>query len=119
MQLRCVIVDDDERFLDVARSSLERGGVIVVGVADSRAAAVQQVAALRPDVVLIDIRLGAESGFDVARDLVADGHAAWLIIISSLAEADYADLIAEAPVAGFLPKTELSAVAIHRVLGMA
>ena len=119
MQLRCVIVDDDERFLDVARASLERGGVIVAGVADSRVAAVQRVAALRPDFVLVDIRLGAESGFDVARDLVASGNATRLIMISSYAEADYADLIAEAPVAGFLPKTELSAVAIRRVLGLA
>ena len=113
MQLRCVIIDDDARFLDVARPSLERGGVIVAGVAGSRAAAVQRVAALRPDVVLVDIRLGAESGFDVARDLAASGHAARLIMISSHAEADYADLIAEAPVAGFLPKTELSAAAIR------
>ncbi len=119
MQLRCVIVDDDERFLDVARASLERGGVFVAGVADSRTAAVQRVAALHPDVVLIDIRLGADSGFDVARDLAASGTAAWLIMISSHAEIDYADLIAEAPVAGFLPKTELSAVAIRRVLGTA
>ena len=119
MQLRCVIVDDDERFLDVARASLERGGVIVAGVADSRVAAVQHVAALRPDFVLVDIRLGAESGFDVARDLAASGNASRLIMISSHAEADYADLIAEAPVAGFLPKTELSAVAIRRVLGLA
>ena len=118
MQLRCVIVDDDERFLDVARASLERGGVIVAGVADSRVAAVQRVAALRPDFVLVDIRLGAESGFDVARDLAASGNATGLIMISSHAEADYADLVAEAPVAGFLPKTELSAVAIRRVLGM-
>lgn len=119
MQLRCVIVDDDERFLDVARASLERGGVIVAGVADSRVAAVQRVAALRPDFVLVDIRLGAESGFDVARDLAASGNATRLIMISSHAEADYADLIAEVPVAGFLPKTELSAVAIRRVLGIA
>jgi DNA-binding NarL/FixJ family response regulator len=63
--------------------------------------------------------LGGESGFDVARDLAASGHADRLIMISSHAEADYADLIAEAPVAGFLPKTELSAVAIRRLLGMA
>ena len=119
VQLRCVIVDDDERFLDVVRGSLERGGVIVAGVADSRAAAVQRVAVLRPDFVLVDIRLGAESGFDVARDLAASGNATRLIMISSHAEADYADLIAEAPVAGFLPKTELSAVAIRRVLRMA
>jgi two-component system, NarL family, nitrate/nitrite response regulator NarL len=119
VQLRCVIVDDDERFLDVARASLERGGVIVAGVADSGVAAVQRVAALRPDFVLVDIRLGGESGFDVARDLAASGNATRLIMISSHAEADYADLIAEAPVAGFLPKTQLSAVAIRRVLGMA
>lgn len=119
MQLRCVIVDDDERFLDVARTSLARGGVTVAGVAASRAAAVQRVTALRPDVILVDIRLGAESGFDVARDLAAQGHADRLIMISSHAEADYADLITEAPVAGFLPKTELSAAAIRRVLGMA
>jgi DNA-binding NarL/FixJ family response regulator len=118
VQLRCVIVDDDARFLDVVRDSLERGGVVVAGVAGSRTAAAQRVAALRPDVVLIDIRLGAESGFDVARDLAASGHATWLIMISSHAEVDYADLIAEVPVAGFLPKTELSAVAIRRVLGM-
>jgi hypothetical protein len=40
-------------------------------------------------------------------------------MISSHAEADYADLIAEAPVAGFLPKTELSAAAVRRLLGLA
>lgn len=118
MQLRCVIVDDDENFLDVARASLERGGLIVAGVAGSRAAAVQRVGALRPDIVLVDIRLGAESGFDVARELAAGGHAGRLIMISSYAEADYADLIAEAPVAGFLPKTKLSAGAVRHVLGM-
>jgi CheY-like chemotaxis protein len=119
VQLTCVIVDDDERFLDVARASLERAGVIVAGVADSRAAAVQRVADLSPDVILVDIRLGDESGFDVARDLAANGHADRLIMISSHAEVDYADLIEEAPVAGFLPKAELSADAIRRVLGMA
>lgn len=119
MQLRCVIVDDDARFLDVARTSLERGDVIVAGVADNRVAAMQRVAELCPDFVLVDIRLGAESGFDVARDLAASGNATRLIMISSHAEADYADLIAEAPVAGFLPKTELSAVAVRRLLGLA
>jgi DNA-binding NarL/FixJ family response regulator len=99
-----VIVDDDARFLDVARTSLERGDVIVAGVAGNRVAAVQRVAELRPDVVLVDIRLGAESGFDVARDLAASGNATRLIMISSHAEADYADLIAEAPSPGSCPR---------------
>ena len=39
-------------------------------------------------------------------------------MISSYAGEDYADLIADSPTVGFLAKSDLSAVAIHRVLGM-
>jgi len=87
----------------------------VAGVAGSGAEAVEQVRTLRPDVVLIDIRLGEESGFEAARQLAGGGGPAALIMISH-AEDDYADLIADSPTAGFLAKAELSAVAIRRVL---
>lgn len=117
MQLRCVIVDDDDEFLTVAQALLERGGLTVAGVAHSSAEAVQRTQALRPDVVLIDIRLGRESGFEVARLLADNGHPAALIMISTHAGEDYAELIAESPATGFLPKAELSAVAIRRILG--
>ena len=89
----------------------------VAGVASTCAEAIQRVEALRPDVVLIDIRLGEEFGFDAAAQLAARGSAAAAIMISTHAEADYADLIAESPVSGFLRKAELSAAAIRRVLG--
>ena len=112
-----MIVDDDEAFLNVAQALLERDGVTVAGVAGSCAEAVQRVQALRPDVVLIDIRLGQESGFDAVRHLADDGQSAALIMISTYAAADYADLIAESPAAGFLPKAELSAAAIGWILG--
>jgi DNA-binding NarL/FixJ family response regulator len=112
-----VIVDDDEAFLDAARALLERDGVTVAGMAGSSAEAVQRVQALRPDVVLIDIRLGQESGFEVARQLADNAQSAALILISAHAGADYADLIADSPAIGFLPKTELSAAAVRRVLG--
>jgi hypothetical protein len=39
-----------------------------------------------------------------------------VILISTHSEADFADLIAESPAAGFLPKSELSASAILRIL---
>lgn len=116
VKLRCVIVDDDASFLKVAQTFLDADGLTVAGVASTCAQAVQRVEALRPDVVLIDIRLGEESGFDAARQLAADGHAAAVIMISTHAEADYADLIAESPVSGFLPKAEVSAAAIRRIL---
>ena len=116
--LRCVIVDDDASFLKAAQTLLESDGVAVAGVAGTGADAVERVGVLRPDVVLIDIRLGQESGFDVARQLAANGQAAALIMISTHAQEDYADLIAESPVIGFVPKVKLSASAIRRVLGM-
>jgi two-component system, NarL family, nitrate/nitrite response regulator NarL len=117
VQLRCVIVDDDEEFLRVARALLEREGITVAGVARSSAEAVKRTQQLRPDVVLIDIRLGKESGFEAARRLADDARAAALIMISTHAGEDYADLIAESPATGFLPKAELSAVGIRRILG--
>jgi DNA-binding NarL/FixJ family response regulator len=112
-----VLVDDDEEFLKVARALLERDGMAVAGVAYNSAEGVERAQALRPDVVLIDIRLGRESGFDTARRLADNGQSAALIMISTHAGEDYAELIAESPATGFLPKAELSAAAIRRILG--
>lgn len=117
VRLRCVLVDDDDAFLCVARALLEQQGVSVVGVAHSCVEAVDRARAERPDVVLIDIHLGEESGFEVARQLAGNGQTAALIMISTYAGVDYADLIAENPVAGFVAKTDLSAAAIHHILG--
>ena len=114
--LRCVVVDDDQSFLEAARILLETDGVTVAGTASTAADAIRRVDALRPDVVLIDIRLGEESGFNAARQLAAGDHHAALIMISTHAEADYTDLLAESPVIGFLPKAEISGQAIRRIL---
>ena len=119
MSLRCLIVDDSPGFLRSARLLLEGEGVAVVGVASTSAEAVQQATELRPDVLLLDIDLGAESGFDLAQQLRADANMSptQMILISTHAEEDFADLIAATPVAGFLPKGELSADAIRGLLG--
>jgi DNA-binding NarL/FixJ family response regulator len=68
--------------------------------------------------VLVDISLGKENGFDVARRLVEDDRSGGsaVMLISTHAEADFADLIAESPAIGFLPKSELSAAAIRGIL---
>jgi CheY-like chemotaxis protein len=116
MVLRCLIVDDSLRFLDAARGLLEREGVAVVGVATSGAEALQRVADLRPDVTLVDIDLGGQSGFEVVRRLNFEVHTR-AILISTHAEEDYADLIAASPACGFLAKTTLSAGAIRDLLG--
>jgi CheY-like chemotaxis protein len=117
--LRCFLVDDNDAFLEAASVGLQREGVIVAGVASTIAEALRQIEVLRPDpdVILIDIGLGDEDGFDLARHLAqnGDGSGATLIMISSTPEADYAELIAESPVAGFLAKAELSVRGISRL----
>ncbi len=119
MPLRCLLVDDNDAFLEAASVLLEGEGVTVVGVASSTAEALWQARALRPDVILVDIGLGNESGFDLAELLARDGQggSAEVILISARAETDYTELIAESPAAGFLAKSELSARRIGRILG--
>jgi len=111
---RCLIVDDSPRFLDAARGLLERQG-ITVGVAANGAEALRRAEELQPDVTLVDIDLGGESGFEVARRLHGDGGPALsrVILVSTHAEEDYADLIAASPAIGFLSKADLSASAIR------
>ena len=120
--LRCLIVDDNAAFLEAATALLERQGLTVVGVASNGAEALARVRDLRPDVVVLDIALGPESGFDVARRLAeagADGAdgAARVILTSTHEQEDFADLIDAAPAAGFVPKPDLSAAAIARLAG--
>jgi len=120
MTLRCVIVDDNRAVLSAASELLEREGISVVGVAASGDEALGLVERLEPEVVLIDIDLGPESGFDLARRLAAlDGAGSRGILISTHDEADFADLIAASPAIGFLAKSDLSASAIYRLLAQA
>jgi DNA-binding NarL/FixJ family response regulator len=110
VQIRCLIVDDNEAFLDAARLLLEREGIAVVGVATTSTGALRLEEELRPDVVLVDLRLGDESGFDLARRLSGT-----VILISTHAQREYAEEIAASPAAGFIPKTQLSASAVLRL----
>jgi len=118
MPIRCLIVDDSQPFLEAAQVLLEREGLNVAGLATTSSEAFRQAKTLRPDVVLVDISLGEENGFDLARRLVEDGAGvdATVVMISTRAVEDVADLLAESPAAGFLPKTELSAAAIRRIV---
>jgi DNA-binding NarL/FixJ family response regulator len=118
MTLRCLIVDDSPSVLRAASELLDRQGVAVVGVAATGEEAMRLARELEPDVMLVDIDLGCESGFDLARRLAEtpDTAATRSILISTHDETDLADLIAASPALGFVDKSALSATAIHRLL---
>jgi CheY-like chemotaxis protein len=60
--LRCLLVDDSPQFLGVASNLLERGGLTVVGVASNSTEALERARELEPDVTIVDVQLGGESG---------------------------------------------------------
>lgn len=115
--MRVILVDDSTEFIATARRLLEREGVEVLGTATTGAEAVEKVRDLNPDVTLVDIDLGGESGFDVVREVI-DGYEnrSPAILISSHSPEDFADLIAESPAIGFLSKSNLSAAAIRAIM---
>ena len=117
MPVRCVIVDDSSLFLQGAVDLLTREGLDVVGVASDSAAAIRLVTELRPDVTLVDIDLGDEDGFELARRL-SDISAASskVILVSTHAEQDFTQLIAASSAIGFVSKARLSAQAIRDTL---
>jgi DNA-binding NarL/FixJ family response regulator len=118
VSLRCLIVDDNAGFIAAARSLLEGQGISVVGTASSTIDAVQKARELRPDVALVDIDLGVDSGFDAARRLAdaSSQSAPAVILISTHDRDEFADLIETSPAVGFLAKTDLSAATIQQLL---
>jgi DNA-binding NarL/FixJ family response regulator len=121
MPIRCLIVDDNSGFRQEMGGLLREQGLDVVGGAASAAEALQQIAELRPDVALIDIDLGRDSGLTLASRLRGTAGLAVpnVILISTHGEAAFAELIERSSALGFLPKTELSAMSIRRMLASA
>jgi DNA-binding NarL/FixJ family response regulator len=117
--IQCIIVDDNPLFLEGAADLLEREGVDVVGVASTSAEAIRLVEKLHPDVTLVDIDLGNEDGFELARRLSADSARSSVILISTHAEEDFGQLIETSPAIGFISKTRLSAKTIRDTLARA
>jgi len=117
--LRCLIVDDSPAFLEAARQLLEHEGIQVAGVASSSDEALRLAEELRPDVTLVDIDLGDEDGIALTRRLAeSPGRPAGkLILISTHAADEFADLILTSPVVGFIPKSMLSGDSIRSLAG--
>jgi DNA-binding NarL/FixJ family response regulator len=107
-----LIVDDHPSFRASARRMLEADGYDVVGEAADGASAIDAARELRPDVVLLDVRLPDVDGFEVAERLAANGAAPAVVLTSSRDRSDYGSEIDDCAAHGFIPKSELSAGAI-------
>jgi CheY-like chemotaxis protein len=118
--MRCLIVDDSADFRDAASAMLERAGISVVGKASNSAEALRCYEDSHPDVALVDVDLGGEDGFELAEQLNRVGTASALavILVSTYAESDLAEMIDASPAVGFLQKFSLSPDAIRSLVNV-
>lgn len=116
--VRCVIVDDNERFIDLAAELLTREGFEVVGRAGRRGDALRQIVETRPDIALIDLFLGDESGVELVTEIVRLGLAArtCLLLISSCEPTDLHEIFELSVAHGYLSKLDLSGEVIRELL---
>lgn len=117
MTPRVLLADDHGAIRAGLRIMLEAHGITVVGEAADGGVAVRNAAALRPDVVLMDLRMPGVDGVSATREIVAAGSAA-VLVLTSFDEDELVDGALRAGAAGFLLKTTDASTlvdAVHRV----
>jgi two-component system, NarL family, nitrate/nitrite response regulator NarL len=111
-----VIIDDSEEFLSSARLLLELQGLDVVGVARSRAEALELVEDVSPDLALVDVELGEDDGVALTTELADRAPEMQSVLISAHDRYDISELMSGSRAAGFLSKTDLGADAIRELI---
>jgi DNA-binding NarL/FixJ family response regulator len=118
--LTCLIVDDSPDFFEAAREFLADDAIAVVAVASTSNQAVDEALALRPDVALVDVNLGNESGLDVAERLAGlPNGGPPFVLISAETGSELAELVEASGALGFVSKTDLSGDEIRKLLARA
>jgi len=113
-----LVVDDHDGFRAFAKKMLEGDGFTVTEAATGAEAA-RTAHVIKPQLVLLDIQLPDFDGFEVARQIALQRDGAVIVLTSTREASDYGGRIAASPVAGFLPKDQLSGPALRVFLDRA
>jgi DNA-binding NarL/FixJ family response regulator len=114
---RLLLVDDNESFLEAARELLENEGLDVVGVAVDADEALFAAGEHHPELALVDVDLGTDSGVRLAGELAVAHPWLEVILISAYSAEDLPELLDESPALGFIHKSRLSRRAIEELIG--
>jgi DNA-binding NarL/FixJ family response regulator len=115
--MRVLIVDDSICFRQAARALLERRGYDVVGEAGSADAALEAVAILAPDAVLLDVLLPDGTGFGVCAEITAARTGPAVLLVSSEDFGTCFSLAEQCGARGFVLKSRLGQCELDRFWG--
>ncbi|GAA4723686.1 response regulator transcription factor [Isoptericola chiayiensis] len=113
-RVRVLLADDHAAIRAGLRMLLEAAGVEVVGEAADGDAAVTNARALRPDVVLMDLRMPGTDGITATDAVVREGLAD-VLVLTTFDLDDYVDAALAAGAAGFLLKSAEPAALVDAV----
>lgn len=114
--IRILLVDDHP----VLRSGLEalldlEDGLQVVGQASTGEEGVEKARLVRPDVVVMDLAMPGMDGLEATKQIVAQGHGAKVLVLTSQAEDEFLLPVLEAGGSGFVRKTSADEDLIHAI----
>ena len=106
-QIRVLIVDDHKIIRDGLRDLiLSRGGMTVVGDVGNSAEALRATVRERPNVIVLDLDLGDESGLDLIPELQRADEEAAIIILTGVRDVTKRDKAMELGARGVVLKDE-------------
>ena len=105
IRIRLLLVDDQELISQGMQTMLDlESDLEVVGVANNGRVAIQQVEALQPDVVLMDIRMPIMDGREATRIICQQYPDTKVLVVSTFDEDDYISHSIRAGAKGYLLK---------------
>ena len=115
---RCLIADDQAMVREGFAAVLAaQPGLLVVGQAADGADAVHQAQRLRPDIVLMDVRMPVMDGLQATRQILTTAGAAWprVLMLTTFDLDEYVYAALRAGASGFLLKDATAAELVHAV----
>jgi CheY-like chemotaxis protein len=101
---RVLLVDDARAIRNALRGVLEDAGIQVVGEAPDGIRGVAMAGSLRPDVVLMDLRMPSSDGFQATAQIVQEYPGVQVVVLSAYGTEESAEAVRAAGAFAFLPK---------------
>jgi DNA-binding NarL/FixJ family response regulator len=111
-----LVIDDDAVFRDLVRRMLGADGFVVVGEAETVAAAIVAAHELRPDAALVDVGLPDGDGISLARELSSLPWRPHIVLTSADPDAADADDVRRSGAHAFVAKDLLPNAPLRRLL---
>jgi DNA-binding NarL/FixJ family response regulator len=111
-----LLIDDDAAFRELAKRTLARTRMSVIGEADTAASGAAAARELKPDVMLVDVGLPDGDGVALARDLAELSWRPRIVLTSVDPDAASPEDVRRSGACGFIPKHELPGRGVQMML---